>query len=129
MGVNKFFFLQTMSMQAQILNCMYVFNHFFFKTCLFIFITNAVQKETGAERWGAPTWIFCAAIHMLLFLRRQFLFGAHTHTRRRRGFRCSDSKNGNLQILTRTGRSYYLNGSCLVKKTAAESRDATSTTT
>ena len=101
----KSFVLQTMSMQAQILNGMYVFIYYFFQICLFIFMKNAVRKTecwVGAHLLGS---FFFARRYMCFFF---FFGGLLTNTRRRsRGFRCADSKNGNLQVLSRTGRSYY----------------------
>ena len=113
-------------MQAQILNGLYVFIYYFFQICLFIFMKNAVRKRAlgGAHLdlffYGAYQYniaLSCASFSLAAIFRRS----AHTHKKKTR-FPLLRQQEWESSDFTRTDRSYYLNGSCLVKKTAAENQ-------
>ena len=112
------YFSNNFNTKAPILNGMYVFIYFIFY--LFIFFYEECGKKESAPNWIFPFFLrrrYC--ITCASFLWRQ-LFVRHTHpgTQKKKGFRCSDSKNG-IQILTneKTGlTSCSMNGSCLGKR-------------
>ena len=113
MGVNKkvFFYRRWQCKHKLLMVCMYLF--IIFSICLFIFMKNTVREETGAEHWGAPTWIF-------LFTARHFICAsffpsaAFWHTHDERGFLLLRQQEWDDSDFNLNRPVLFLNGSCLV---------------